>query len=89
MVRKARPVDSFFNFFNPPVPPSDEAIEQGDIDDDELEELEERLEMDYQLGEDFKENVRLNNGPSSVHDSFFRLFPELWITLLAKLWNTI
>ncbi len=59
LVRKARPTASFFNFFSPPLPPSDDAIEKGDLDEDELEELEEKLEIDYQLGEDFKEKVRL------------------------------
>lgn len=53
MVRKAKPTDSFFNFFAPPAPPSDDE----DIDEDELEELEEKLEMDYQIGEDLKEKV--------------------------------
>ncbi|RPD71077.1 nucleosome assembly protein [Lentinus tigrinus ALCF2SS1-7] len=57
LVRKARPTASFFNFFSPPQPPSDEAIENGDLDEDELEELEEKLEIDYQLGEDLKEKV--------------------------------
>jgi len=28
-----------------------------EIDDEELEELEEKLEMDYQIGEDLKEKV--------------------------------
>ena len=58
LVRKAKPTASFFNFFSPPQPPSDEAIENGDLDEDELEELEEKLEIDYQLGEDIKEKVR-------------------------------
>ncbi|GLB41327.1 putative nucleosome assembly protein (NAP) family protein [Lyophyllum shimeji] len=57
LVRKARPTESFFNFFTPPVPPSEEAIENGDIDEDELEEIEEKLEMDYQIGEDLKEKI--------------------------------
>ncbi|TFK84595.1 nucleosome assembly protein [Polyporus arcularius HHB13444] len=57
LVRKARPTNSFFNFFSPPQPPSDEAIESGDLDEDELEELEEKLEIDYQLGEDLKEKI--------------------------------
>ncbi|KAI8969676.1 hypothetical protein BD414DRAFT_428061 [Trametes punicea] len=57
LVRKARPTASFFNFFNPPQPPSDEAIESGELDEDELEDLEEKLEMDYQLGEDLKEKI--------------------------------
>ena len=56
-MRKARPTDSFFNFFSPPVPPPEDALEDGDIEEDELEELEEKLEMDYQIGEDFKEKV--------------------------------
>ena len=61
LVRKAKPTASFFNFFSPPQPPSDEAIENGDLDEDELEELEEKLEIDYQLGEDIKEKVSLSS----------------------------
>ncbi|KIY72600.1 NAP-domain-containing protein [Cylindrobasidium torrendii FP15055 ss-10] len=57
VVRKARPTESFFNFFNPPISPDDDAIERGEIDDEELEELEEKIEMDYQIGEDLKEKV--------------------------------
>lgn len=53
LVRKARPTDSFFNFFSPPVPPASE----DELDDDELEDLEEKLEMDYQIGEDLKEKI--------------------------------
>lgn len=62
LVRKAKPVESFFNFFSPPVPPSEEAIESGDIDEDDLETVEEQLEIDYQIGEDLKEKV----GPKSL-----------------------
>lgn len=29
-----------------------------ELEEEEMEELEEKLEMDYQLGEDFKEKVR-------------------------------
>jgi nucleosome assembly protein 1-like 1 len=65
-VRKARPTDSFFNFFSPPEPPTDEAIENGDIEEEELDELEEKLEEDYQIGEDLKEKVRLRSTPFSV-----------------------
>jgi hypothetical protein len=57
LVRKAVPVESFFNFFEPPQPASDEDIENGKYDDDELEELENKLELDYQIGEDLKEKV--------------------------------
>jgi len=56
-VRKAVSVDSFFDFFEPPQPASDEDIENGKYDDEELEELENKLELDYQIGEDFKEKV--------------------------------
>jgi nucleosome assembly protein 1-like 1 len=57
LIRKAHPTDSFFNFFAPPVPPAEDALENGDVDEEELEDLEERLELDYQIGEDLKERV--------------------------------
>lgn len=34
-----------------------EALENQDVDEAELEELDERLEVDYQIGEDFKEKI--------------------------------
>ena len=43
------PTESFFNFFDPPSPPQD--------DDDASSDIEERLELDYQLGEDIKEKL--------------------------------
>ena len=58
LVRKAHPTESFFNFFSPPVAPSEEAIEHGEIEEEELDDLEEKLEIDYQIGEDIKEKVR-------------------------------
>lgn len=45
------PTESFFNFFSPPKPPTD------DDDDNVPEDIEERLELDYQLGEDIKEKL--------------------------------
>ncbi|KII83897.1 hypothetical protein PLICRDRAFT_32622 [Plicaturopsis crispa FD-325 SS-3] len=57
LVRKAHPTESFFNFFSPPVPPEEDAVENGDIDEEELEEIEEKLELDYQIGEDLKEKI--------------------------------
>lgn len=39
------------------MPPTDEAIENGDIEEEDLAELEEKLEVDYQIGEDLKEKV--------------------------------
>lgn len=49
LIRKLRSVDSFFNFFSPPVQPAPEAIESGEVDDDELGDLEDRLALDYQV----------------------------------------
>lgn len=59
LVRKAHPTDSFFNFFNPPQPPSEDALENEEVDEEELDDLEARLELDYQIGEDLKERVRI------------------------------
>ncbi|KAF8329104.1 uncharacterized protein EI90DRAFT_3063194 [Cantharellus anzutake] len=55
VVRRAKPTESFFNFFSPPEPPTEEA--EAGMDDEELEEIEENLEMDYQLGQDLKDRV--------------------------------
>ncbi|KAF2106794.1 putative nucleosome assembly protein Nap1 [Lophiotrema nucula] len=49
VVKKTVPTESFFNFFDPPKPPTDE--------DDAGSDIEERLELDYQLGEDIKEKL--------------------------------
>ena len=50
VIKKTVPTDSFFNFFNPPKAPEEE-------DDDASSDIEERLELDYQLGEDIKEKL--------------------------------
>ncbi|PGH05979.1 hypothetical protein AJ79_06668 [Helicocarpus griseus UAMH5409] len=50
VVKVKVPTDSFFNFFSPPKAPSDD-------DDDVASDIEERLELDYQLGEDVKEKL--------------------------------
>ena len=52
LVRKAKPVDSFFNFFSPPTRGSD----FEDESEEDLE-LEERINVDYTIGEDLKEKV--------------------------------
>lgn len=44
------PTDSFFNFFSPPKVPAGG-------DDDAASDIEERLELDYTLGEDIKEKL--------------------------------
>jgi len=49
VVKKTVPTESFFNFFSPPAAPGE--------DDDVASDIEERLELDYQLGEDIKEKL--------------------------------
>ncbi|KAK0727995.1 hypothetical protein B0T26DRAFT_153084 [Lasiosphaeria miniovina] len=51
IVKKTVPTESFFNFFSPPLAPTEED------DDDAASDIEERLELDYQLGEDIKEKL--------------------------------
>jgi len=50
IVKKTVPTESFFNFFTPPKPPVEE-------DEDTASDIEDRLELDYQLGEDIKEKL--------------------------------
>ncbi|CAG8476324.1 148_t:CDS:2 [Acaulospora colombiana] len=49
VVRTTIPAESFFQFFNPPT-------DQDEIEDED-DSLDERLEMDYQIGEDIKEKL--------------------------------
>lgn len=51
-VKRSVPVESFFNFFSPPKPPKNGENEETDYD-----ELDERLELDYQIGEDLKDRI--------------------------------
>ncbi|KAG6852037.1 hypothetical protein C0991_003705 [Blastosporella zonata] len=76
LVRKAHPTESFFNFFSPPVPPAGDALENGDIDDEELDELEEKLELDYQIGEDLKEKASRLANFSSLSNTSPRSSPD-------------
>ncbi len=50
VVKKTVPTVSFFNFFDPPKAPEGE-------EEDAASDVEERLELDYQLGEDIKEKL--------------------------------
>lgn len=54
IVKKTVPTESFFNFFSPPKPPADHNDAE---EDDAASDIEERLELDYQLGEDIKEKL--------------------------------
>ena len=50
IVKRTVPVESFFNFFKPPMVPEDDA-------EDVSSDIDERLELDYQIGEDIKEKL--------------------------------
>ena len=50
VVKKTIPTPSFFDFFNPATPPTDD---EDEVDED----IEAKLELDYQLGEDIKEKL--------------------------------
>ncbi|KAK6875196.1 Nucleosome assembly protein 1 [Candida tropicalis] len=65
-IEKLTPTESFFNFFDPPKPPKVNDDEDGEHEHDEDEEedeeeideeLEGRLELDYQLGEEIKDRL--------------------------------
>jgi len=53
VVKKTIQSDTFFNFFNPPKVPKDDE----DITEEEAADLDERLEADYEIGEDIKEKL--------------------------------
>lgn len=57
IVKKVVPTDSFFSFFNPPQPPSAAADDDEQDDVSIASDLDEKLELDYQIGEDLKERV--------------------------------
>ncbi|PNY18321.1 nucleosome assembly protein [Tolypocladium capitatum] len=57
IVKKTVPTESFFNFFSPPKPPIDDEDEEVNEEEDAASNIEERLELDYQLGEDIKEKL--------------------------------
>ncbi|EJD01768.1 uncharacterized protein FOMMEDRAFT_30369 [Fomitiporia mediterranea MF3/22] len=57
LMRKAHPVESLFSFFSPPPPPPPEEEIDEDNEDafDARAEIESRLELDYQIGEDIRD----------------------------------
>jgi len=54
-VKREEKIESFFHFFSPPVVP-DEATEECENDED-IAALEDRLQIDYELGDVLKEHV--------------------------------
>lgn len=55
-IEKLTPTESFFNFFDPPKPPQEDEDEEED-EEEQDDDLEERLELDYQLGEEIKDRL--------------------------------
>ncbi|KAJ3390671.1 hypothetical protein HDU92_000339 [Lobulomyces angularis] len=53
-VKRTVPTDSFFNFFSPPTYPTDN---EKDEEIDDAEDLEQRIEIDYENGEFLKEKL--------------------------------
>lgn len=58
-VERMTPVESFFNFFDPPVAPAEEENkeEEDEEEEDIDEELESRLALDYSIGEQLKDKL--------------------------------
>ncbi|XP_039070795.1 nucleosome assembly protein 1;4-like [Hibiscus syriacus] len=52
-ITKTENCESFFNFFNPPQIPDDD----GDIDDELAEELQDRMEHDYNIGSEIRDKL--------------------------------
>jgi len=52
-VKRTVPTETFFIFFNPPQVPAD----GEELDEEEAEGLDVKLEADYELGEEFKEKI--------------------------------
>lgn len=59
VVTKPEPCDSFFNFFSPPQIPEDDD-EDKEEDEDDSDDLEERIEMDYEVGRTIKDRIVSN-----------------------------
>ncbi|KAG0666810.1 hypothetical protein C6P45_000182 [Maudiozyma exigua] len=56
-VERMTPVESFFNFFDPPVAPVEDEDKDEEEEEDIDEELESRLALDYSIGEQLKDKL--------------------------------
>ncbi len=80
VVEKITPIESFFNFSSPPTPPSPEQDEEEEENEEE-DDLEERLELDYQLGEEIKDKlipraIDWFTGSALEYDDFDELYED-------------
>ncbi|KAG8907781.1 hypothetical protein FRB99_002280 [Tulasnella sp. 403] len=57
LVKRTLDTPSFFDFFSPPTPPNPDQYDESSYSEEKLDELEAKLEVDYQVGEDLKERV--------------------------------
>ncbi|KAI9314829.1 hypothetical protein BX666DRAFT_416542 [Dichotomocladium elegans] len=53
VVKRTVPAETFFHFFNPPMFPG----EDEELDEEEAEGLDAKLEADYEMGEEFKDKI--------------------------------
>lgn len=53
VVKRTVPADTFFSFFSPPSFPGDDE----ELDEEEAEGLDAKLEVDYETGEEFKDKI--------------------------------
>lgn len=60
VVKREEPVESFFHFFSPPTIPE---AEGSDSEEDDVEELEQELEADYEMGDLIKSEIV----PNAIH----------------------
>ncbi|CAL9104803.1 unnamed protein product [Musa textilis] len=66
-ITKTEDCESFFNFFNPPEVPDDDA----DIDEETAEQLQSQMEVDYDIGR--AEGSKLTGQPSANNSSTFNV----------------
>ncbi|KAG8738336.1 hypothetical protein FRC10_006979 [Ceratobasidium sp. 414] len=89
LIRRTQTIPSFFDFFSPPLPMSSdpdlvasgEAVDGDELTEEQLEQLEEKLEIDYQVGEDLKEKIA-SSLPfyTSIPPHTLLLYPATFLT---------
>ncbi|KAI9435022.1 hypothetical protein F5148DRAFT_989937 [Russula earlei] len=57
VISKICAAESFFNFFDPSRPPSEEAVNSGIMTPEEFVAIEDRIELDHRIGIDLKDKI--------------------------------
>ncbi|KAG6539021.1 hypothetical protein ZIOFF_004173 [Zingiber officinale] len=78
-ITKTEDCESFFNFFNPPQVPDDDA----DIDEDTAEQLQGQMEVDYDIGR-MEEGSKLNGQPSASSSNMYSY--KVFVNEFSILW---